>query len=279
MLSTILFYHSEQAKLDAKKEKRTRGSRNALPQNLYVAGEFLPIREDKDEEVNEETFANNNDFTVVVEENSPNTSSASRKEIANAFGNLSSPGQKRLAALLERRSDYVNSDYTPRYGVHTYSMNKVRSGTADYVTPEVQYDGHSDPITCLSYGPYNNGPLTSMCEGGLIKVWGNGNGVKESRNSPVNPENETLLIGCGSSRSSSRNSNSNSRSNSRNSHGNGGSRSSSQNSNMMIIEQEPTDVLRYGTPGRPISIYASAVQPNDHIWTAGVGHLKAWPLA
>ena len=47
----------------------------------------------------------------------------------------------------------------------------------------------------------------------------------------------------------------------------------------MVIEQEPTDVLRYGTPGRPISIYASAVQPNDHIWTAGVGHLKAWPLA
>jgi len=46
-----------------------------------------------------------------------------------------------------------------------------------------------------------------------------------------------------------------------------------------LTNTEPTNVLRYGTAGAPVSILCSVVQPNDHLWTAGHGHLKAWPLA
>ena len=51
-------------------------------------------------------------------------------------------------------------------------MVDVRSGQNTILYPDTFLDGHTFPITSLSYGPYNNGPLTSMCEGGCIKVWG-----------------------------------------------------------------------------------------------------------
>jgi len=76
-----------------------------------------------------------------------------------------------------------SSEKKTRYGVHIYSMVDVRSETNKNqnisLYPDTRLDGHTSPITSMSYGPYNNGPLTSMCEGGCIKVWG-GEGSRSS---------------------------------------------------------------------------------------------------
>lgn len=255
---------NDQAKLMAKKEKRTRGSRYTLPPKLFVAGEFMlntktssppatPSHSSASSPVN-----SNSDFTVIVGDNDspPNTIDQIEK--------------KRLAELL------VTSGFDRYYGVHTYAINEVRaSPNKEYVSsPEVQLEGHDSPITSLSYGPYNNGPLTSMCEGGVINVWG-GNDARSSPNYEMDGSDHVsggMSFACvGTNRSSSSASNTFSRPNSRASN-------TSQQSGMLVDDQ-PTNVLRYGTMDRPISIYASAVQPNDHLWTAGQGHLKAWPLA
>ena len=229
-----------------------------MPPRLFVAGEFLPPMDSEEE--NEIYDERDDDFLQTETQTETHTDGVVTPDKLSGTSGLSfsTPGRRRLAALL-KRSDASNwngksggessmQPHVPRYGVLTYSMDGVRKGKDEMCIPESRLDGHVDVITSMSYGPYNNGPLTTMCEGGFIKVWGGG----IDRRSPTNltdfPETFTTL-----------------------------------NDIQDALDQcplvEPTQVLRYGTSKAPISIYTSAVQPNDHVWTAGQGHLKAWPLA
>ena len=294
---------SDQAKLNAKREKRTRGSRNTLPPRLFIAGEFLlnigANNGAEDDDFALTTTATDGDTKGLAEEddfriddNGEHGNHQNNRESNRIMGaqqqqqqqqspqlKFNTPGRRRLAALMRRSNqrnggDSTQTEYlfgntssqtkqTRNYGVHTYSMDFVRKGQDDMCIPECRLDGHEHPITTMSYGPYNNGPLTTMCEGGFIKVWGGGV-ISERRSSPIPYMNK----------------------NDRRNHNVGGTEEgqSEKSGNAQIILDniafvEPTDVLKYGPSDQPISIYASAVQPNDHVWTAGHGHLKAWPLA
>jgi hypothetical protein len=204
--------------VEAKRLKRTRGSRNTLPPKMFIAGERFEV--------------------------AARTSNLSR---ADENGENVEDGDQDGNGAGSTRSGGGRVAYRDRYMVQGFLFASVRGDGKNRMEKACAcYLGHSAPISTLSYGPYNNGPLMSMCVGGQIKIW-------------------PTMMGEGAVQ-----------------HG-GGTRGG-----------RPTATVEYATAtysswtednnsievkGRgKLPIFASAVQPNDHVWAVGTEHIRAWAL-
>ena len=134
-----------------------------------------------------------------------------------------------------------------RHMVQGFALSSVRGdGKGRMEKAGACYLGHSAPITTLSYGPYNNGPLMSMCARGEIKIWPTTmeEGAVQRRGGVRGDQLATTVK-----------------------HATATYSSWAEDSNSVEMKGQ----------GR-LPIYASAVQPNDHVWAVGTEHIRAWAL-
>lgn len=218
---------------EAKRLKRIRGSRNTLPPKLFVAGRLCT-----------------NAFGEKLDDGkrSKHTNNASFAGLAVRDGNMDAPMDDNSTCLSPSSSTStgVGTSSKSMYIIQTFDISKVRNAGegGTFESAGVRYAGHSTPITTLSYGPYNNGPLTSMCIGGEIKIWPT---TMSNRKSSFSNNGSAIFDMV--------------------EHATHTFTSWAEESNSKEVQEK----------GR-LSIFASAVQPNDHVWAVGEEHIRAWTL-